>query len=241
MTQEPGRAGRARVRDALHNAGSWLLDYGYALLWQARTVLSRTDPARFGTGTAAPVLILPGVYERWPFMRPLIELLHEHGHPVHVVTRLGTNRRPVAESATIVADYLQSQDLHNVVIVAHSKGGLIGKYLMTQLDPGVRITRLIAISTPFSGSRYARYLVMPSLRAFSGTNPHLAALAADVSLNAKVVSIFGRFDPHIPEGSILPEAENVLIDTGGHFRILGHPDTRRQVLAAARAADPPQP
>ncbi|MET0955888.1 MAG: alpha/beta hydrolase, partial [Cryobacterium sp.] len=84
MTRASALTGRARMRAALHNAGSWLLDYGYALRWQARTVLSRTDPGEFGTGTAAPVLILPGVYERWPFMRPLIDALHEHGHPVHV-------------------------------------------------------------------------------------------------------------------------------------------------------------
>jgi triacylglycerol lipase len=32
---------------------------------------------------------------------------------------------------------------------------------------------------------------------------------------------------------VLPGAENVLIDIGGHFRILSHPDTHRQVLAAA--------
>ena len=228
-----------RLRRGLRNAGSWLLDYRYAVTGQVRSALSRARPDDFVSGDRAPVLILPGIYESWHFMRPLIDLLHQNGHPVHVVTPLRTNRRPVAPSAGIVAEYLRSRDLHDVVIVAHSKGGLIGKYLMTQLDPDERVARLVAISTPFSGSRYARFMLMPSLRAFAGTNPHLAALAADLRLNDRVVSIFGRFDPHIPEGSVLPGAENVLIDTGGHFRILSHPDTHRHVLRAAAATPHP--
>lgn len=222
-----------RPREAVRNAGSWLLDYRYAALAQLRGALAREDPDDFATGEAAPVLIIPGIYESWHFMRPLIRVLHEAGHPVHVVTPLHTNRRPVVPSAEIVAEYLRERELQDLVIVAHSKGGLIGKYLMTQLDPEQSVARLIAISTPFSGSRYARYMLVPSLRAFAGTNPQLAALGADARLNDRVVSVFGRFDPHIPEGSVLPGAENVLINTGGHFRILSHPETHRRVLAAA--------
>ncbi|WP_104164022.1 triacylglycerol lipase [Cryobacterium sp. N22] len=233
MTRKPGRSTRGRLGEGLRNAGSWLLDYRYAVLAQARGALARTHPDEFASGDRAPVLIIPGIYESWHFMRPLIDALHEHGHPVHVVTPLHTNRRPVVPSAEIVADYVRQRDLHGVVIVAHSKGGLIGKYLMTQLDPDNRVERMVAVSTPFSGSRYARYMPTPSLRDFAAKHPDLLALSADERLNGRVVSIFGRFDPHIPEGSILPGAENVRIDTGGHFRILSHPDTIRQVLAAA--------
>ena len=227
---------RLHGRRVLRNAGSWLLDYRYAVAEQLRGALGRSRPDDFTSGDAAPVLIIPGIYESWHFMRPLIEALHARGHPVHVVTLLQRNRRPVVASAGIVAERLRELDLHGVVIVAHSKGGLIGKYLMTRLDPRARIVRLVAISTPFSGSRYARFLPVPSLRDFAATHPELLALSADERMNARVVSIFGRFDPHIPEGSFLPGAQNVRIDTGGHFRILGHPDTERLVLAAVGRA-----
>ena len=127
MTHPAGAAVLGRLRAGLLNAGSWLLDYSYAVMAQARSARARTRPEDLNTGDRAPVLILPGVYESWHFMRPLIDVLHEHGHPVHVVTPLGTNRRPVAPSAEIAAEYLREHDLHDVVIVAHSKGGLIGK------------------------------------------------------------------------------------------------------------------
>jgi hypothetical protein len=233
VTGLPGSADRGRLREGLWKAGSWLLDYRYAVSAQLRGAVSRTSPERYASGDLAPVLIIPGIYESWHFMRPLIEALHEAGHPVHVVTPLNTNRRPVVPSAEIVAEYLRGRRLHGLVIVAHSKGGLIGKYLMSQLDPDRRVERMVAVSTPFSGSRYARYMVTPSLRDFRVKHPALLALSGDERVNGRVVSLFGRFDPHIPEGSILPGAENVRIDTGGHFRILSHPDTIRSVLAVA--------
>jgi hypothetical protein len=42
--------------------------------------------------------------------------------------------------------------------------------------------------------------------------------------------VYAGFDPHIPEGSELPGAKNVRLETGGHFRVLAHP----QVFAELR-------
>ena len=52
--------------------------------------------------------------------------------------------------------------------------------------------------------------------------------------NRKIVSIFARFDPHIPEGSALAGARNIEIDTGGHFRILA--DVRVAAVVVAELA-----
>jgi pimeloyl-ACP methyl ester carboxylesterase len=210
----------------------WFLDYVYALLWQFRAAISRTDPSVYRSGSLAPVVVLPGIYETWQFMRPVIRALHTAGHPVHVVTALQRNRRPVADAARIVADYIQRENLTDAVVVAHSKGGLIGKYILNLLDDAGRLRGMVAISTPFGGSRYARYMVMPSLRAFAVADPGIVALGADVRNNARIVSIFGLFDPHIPEGSALDGAHNIQIDTGGHFRILGNPAAIRATLDA---------
>lgn len=78
----------------LRGARWWLLDYVYAATQQARA-----RPADFRSGTKAPIVIIPGVYESWQFMRPLIQILHDHGHPVHVVAALGRNRRSLTDAA----------------------------------------------------------------------------------------------------------------------------------------------
>jgi pimeloyl-ACP methyl ester carboxylesterase len=57
-------------------------------------------------------------------------------------------------------------------------------------------------------------------------------LAAAQAANSRVVSLYGAFDPHIPEGSELPGATNVELPVAGHFRILNRPETVRAVLAA---------
>ena len=48
------------------------------------------------------------------------------------------------------------------------------------------------------------------------------------------MSIFGRFDPHIPDGSVLDGATNVLVPAVGHFRVLGSPQTHSAVLDGVR-------
>jgi triacylglycerol lipase len=215
---------------AIREGWWWLLDYVYVVTWQLRGVLSRAKPGDFTDGDLAPVLILPGIYETWQFMRPLIDTLHKRGHPVHVVPALRRNSRPVARSAEMVAEYLDREGLGDVTIVAHSKGGLIGKYVMTLPGMDARVSGMVAISTPFSGSRYARFLVIPSLRAFSLTDPGLLALAKEQRVNSRILSIFGKFDPHIPESSVLPGARNKQMDVGGHFRILGFAPTTDVVV-----------
>ncbi|WP_261163971.1 triacylglycerol lipase [Microbacterium sp. Marseille-Q6965] len=214
----------------------WLRDYAYAAFWQARSFGNRTDPEQFRTGEQTPILVIPGVYETWKFLQPLIVALHERGHPVHVVEPLRHNRRPVATGAALVAEHLEAHDLRDVVLVAHSKGGLIGKHVMALAPAAARVRGMVAVATPFGGSRYAQLMLSPTLRSFSPRNATILALARETAVNARIVSLYGRFDPHIPGGSELSGARNVVLETGGHFRILAHPRVIAEVAAMAEPA-----
>ncbi|WP_285034925.1 alpha/beta hydrolase [Plantibacter sp. ME-Dv--P-095] len=222
--------GATVIRSALRTLGWWIRDYGYAAVWQVRAFASRTDPHGFLSGDRSPVVVLPGVYETWRFLEPLIRRLHDDGHPVHVIDPLGRNDRSVPVAARLVADYLVATDLQDAVLLAHSKGGLVGKYVMSLGGSGDRITGMVAVAAPFAGSRYARLMLLPSLRIFVPNDPTILALAREAAVNPRIVSVYGRFDPHIPGGSRLDGAKNVQLDTGGHFRILAHP----RVFAEAR-------
>lgn len=221
----------------LRRARWWLADYVYAGYWQLRGFFDRTAAADFAEGSRAPILILPGVYESWRFMRPLISVLHERGHPVHVVPALGYHRRPIAESAATAANVLEELDLERVIIVAHSKGGLSGKAVMLSRS-GARVHGMVAVATPFAGSAYARLLLLPTLRAFSPSHPSIIKMAGQRDVNARIVSVYPAFDPHIPEGSELPGAKNVRLATGGHFRVLAHARVIAEVVTMAEGDDP---
>ena len=86
----------------LRKAMWWLQDYLYAAGWQVRGVLSRVQPGSFHQGHRRPVVIIPGVYENWQFMMPLIQCIHDAGHPVHVVTVLQRNKLEVPVAARMV-------------------------------------------------------------------------------------------------------------------------------------------
>ncbi|MCM3695622.1 esterase/lipase family protein [Microbacterium oleivorans] len=207
----------------LRNAVWWARDYLYALRWQVAATFTRLDPRELTNGDRTPIVILPGVYETWRFMTPLIRVMHDRGHPVHVLPVLRRNRRPVDEAAARVVEYVEERDLRGCVLLAHSKGGLVGKRAMVIDAPTGRVRAMLAVATPFGGSRYGRLMVLPSLRIFSPRSATILALSREHEVNARIVSVYGRFDPHIPEGSELPgAAKNVRLETGGHFRVLAH-------------------
>jgi triacylglycerol lipase len=227
----------------LERGWAWMLDYAYVGFWQVHGFVLREDPARYLTPAPGapdgkvPVLLIPGIYETWQFMRPIADHLHRAGHPVHVVQKLGYNRGTVEAMALLAAGYIEEHDLTDVVVVAHSKGGLIGKFLMTMSSIAPRITRLVAINTPFSGSVYANFFLLPSIRAFSPRDRTLRALLANLEINAHITSIYGRFDPHIPGGSFVEGARNIQLDTMGHFRPIADARVLQEVDRAIEAGE----
>ena len=155
-------------------------------------------------GHAAADRAAARLWETWHFLKPLVEHLHRAGHPVHVLANLGWNGGTVDAAAALTVEHLREHDLTDAVVVAHSKGGLIGKAAMLDAVDGGRIRAMAAISTPFSGSIYARYAPIRTIRAFSPRDPTTLRLAANLEVNARITSIYGAFDPHIPGGPSCP-------------------------------------
>jgi hypothetical protein len=120
-----------------------------------------------------------------------------------------------------------------VVIVAHSKGGLIGKQVLLD-DVEGRVRRLVAIATPFSGSVLARLVPSRPVRAMGPDDATILALAGRPEINHLITSICPSFDPHIPTGSHLEGATNIPVAAIGHFRVLADPDVLDAVIAAVR-------
>lgn len=209
-------------------AGWWALDYLYAGWRQLAALFLRRPPARWSRDAAVTVVLLPGVYESWGFVKPLGEALSRAGHRVLVSDGLGYNRRTIAEAADVVAGALERD--HEIVLVGHSKGGLIGKHLLVDAAPGVR--GLVAVATPFAGARRARFFRDPVVRALLPGDETIVMLGSAASVNARIVSVFGTFDPHVPDGSALDGATNVRVPVAGHFRILGARATHRAVIDA---------
>lgn len=255
LSQAPGLHNGAMSTDASARPASWVqrnwwwaLDYLYAARQQMAILAPpwtvgrpRPAPSHWQRGSAElpEVVLLPGVYEHWTFLRPLGDALSAAGHQVRVMHGLGINRRTIDETAERLALTLAAMPIPAAgrVLVAHSKGGLVGKRLLlssTALaeSASAGLLGLVAVCTPFQGSRLARLMVDPSIREFLPTGTAIVSLGRETSVNGRIVSIFGRFDPHIPDGSVLDGAANVAVPGVGHFLVLAHAATHRAVIDA---------
>ncbi|GAA3642259.1 hypothetical protein GCM10022200_27540 [Microbacterium awajiense] len=226
----------------------WAADYFYAGRRQLAVLtppwtIGRPRPVPDGwqAGDAAlpEIVLVPGVYEHWTFLRPLGDALAARGHRVTVVHGLGMNRRSIPATGERLARLLASRPAPSAgrVIVAHSKGGLIGKSVLVAAENGEAtgdLLGVVAIATPFGGSRRAALFVDPSIRAFLPRNETIVALGQASGVNGRIVSVFGPYDPHILEGSALVGATNVEVTTAGHFRVLGAASTHEAAIDGVR-------
>ena len=104
-------------------------------------------------------------------------------------------------------------------------------HLVPTLDPR-DVERIVAIdhSDPHTVLGIHRVGDVTVVRAFRPNDETILTLGRDASVNGRIVSVFGPWDPHIPEGSSLDGATNIAVPTAGHFRVLGAAATVRAVL-----------
>ena len=224
----------ARLRDSAWGIG---LDYAWAFSTRAGYLRSRHPPESLLQGAGNPVLLIPGVHEPWRYLLTIGRRLNAAGHPVHALPQLGYNIAPIAETAARAQRYLDDNDLRRVTIVGHSKGGLVGKHMMAFDDLDGRIDKLVAITTPFSGSDRAKYVPVPTVRQFRPGNALLGTLAENLEVNSRITSIYPELDQVIPNGSHLEGATNIVVPLVGHFRLLSDPRVIEAVHRAVGGVD----
>lgn len=230
------------IRRVLARAATWALDYVDATRGQLHAFVRRTVPY----DVAAPpggvtVVLLPGVWEPWRYLEPLARRLAARGLGVRAVPALGYNLAPFVEAVPLVRAAIEDLE-GDVVLVAHSKGGLTGKRVLVDwardaiegtAPSGVRLVGLVAIATPFEGSTRARLVPWwRSLTELRDGSPALVALAAETEANARIVALVPSWDPHVPSSAPLAGAEVVRLRTAGHFSSVRAPETLEQVAAA---------
>ncbi len=165
-------------------------------------------------------------------LRKFGDLISLKGYPVYIVPSLGHNFTDIAKSARLVGEVIDKNNLTNIIIVGHSKGGLIGKYLLLDEKYDNAIKVIIAIATPFAGGKLAKLVPHKSYRELSPNSKLLKKLQENNSANSKIVSIFPQFDPLIwsKESSYLEGAKNIELDKKGHDAIITDLDAIQEVI-----------
>lgn len=210
----------------MKNIGAWLIDYAYMIKGGIGMYAHRNPPKHYlgyVLEDKNPVILIPGVFWRWGFLKQLGDRISLQGHPVYIVQKLGNNLKTISDSAALVREIIDENNLRNVVLIAHSKGGIIGKYLMVHLNSDQKVKGMISVATPYSGSLMSKLL---PIRAVKGELNVDSSVIRDLSshkdVNPKIISISPVFDNHVwsKEGSFLKGAKNITVNVKGHHKIV---------------------
>jgi triacylglycerol lipase len=214
----------------------WIIDYCYLLVGKLLMHVYRKPPKRYLNHVVKgknPIVIIQGKSNRWGFLKKLSDAISKLGYPVYIVHKLGSNRLDIPTSAKIVREIIDKNNLRNVTLLGHSKGGVVGKYILIHEDIDRRIDHLIAIAAPFSGSKIVDHFPHnKSLREFSPKSKIIQEISSNKKVDSKIISIMPEFDNHIwaDKGSYLEGAMNVKIATKGHHKIVFDKNTIKKII-----------
>ena len=190
-----------------------------------------------------PVLLLHGIGCNagvWTDMRAF--LAREGIAPVYAMS-YGPPFIPIATTAPQIAEKIyqieRDTGASQVVIVAHSMGGLVARSYLRAFGPS-HVRRLVTIGTPYAGSKHAWLMSGASLADTRPGSPYLASLANPVDDEQAVptVSIWSWHDTMVtPQDSPrLPYGENVVLAKVAHNALISDQGVQRLVAIEIRKA-----
>jgi len=216
----------------MRRIGYWITDYLYLLRGQSNLFIYRRPPDHYLghiVENKGPVLFIPGLLERWSFFAKIADKLSLLGHPVYVIPNLGQNLKDIPYSAKVISELIEQNKLQQVTVIAHSKGGLIGKYLLANYN---KVKKLIAIATPFAGAKPAKYVPLYHFQELTPRSKVINDLISNKEVNKKIVSIYPIFDNHIwpQESPYLDGAKNIQVNIHGHHKVLFSEDVINKIV-----------
>lgn len=214
------------MKKHLTKAKSWLEDHLH-LVKNMSVMYIRRNPPRHYLGYIRdgkiPVLVLPGIFCRWAFLKPLADHISLLGHPVYILPELKNNVLDIPSAALLVEKLLLEKNLKHVVVVAHSKGGLIAKWAMVYHNPHGHLEGLVAVASPFSGSALGRLFPHYAAKELGADSQVVQDLAKRTEVNSRIISIIPEYDGYVwhDKGSYLEGAmENINVAVSGHIKLL---------------------
>jgi pimeloyl-ACP methyl ester carboxylesterase len=178
-------------------------------------------------GTAAPVVLIPGIYCNAAVWRSIARRLAARGMKNLVAVTLEPPLASIDALAHQLAGEIEriceATQAAQVVLVGHSMGGLIARAYLR--DHGAaRVARVITLGSPHHGSALARLAIGANGAQLRPGNPWLAALNATEHAPPPVpiVSLFTWNDNFVApqDSAILAHATNIPFVGVGHLTLL---------------------
>ena len=184
-----------------------------------------------------PVLLLHGVLCNAGVLHPLKRYLAARGiGPLYALSYgppLASIESFAGQTAEKIDAILAATLARQVVIVAHSMGGLVARAYIRR-HGGTKLRRVITIGAPHRGSVLAHVFPGRSLSQLRPRSAWLAELGASApAAGPPIVSLWSWHDSMVaPQtSSVLERAENVALTGIGHNALLSDPEVFRRIAA----------
>ena len=152
--------------------------------------------------TKYPIVLVHGMMAKnfpfFPAFRFIADFLRAQGLSIYVANHdgVGTIANNAAQLKAEISDILKKEGCEKVNLIAHSKGGLDSRYMISKLGMAEHVASLTTLSTPHHGSRLsAALLKIPAFlaktiaffidvffRIFRDKNPNTLALARELTV-----------------------------------------------------------
>lgn len=175
-------------------------------------------PEEWGKGTKGDVIIVPGFNETWIFQKTLANFLNKNGYRIHTIPTIDHNTHTITHCVREIESYIRIKKLNKVILLAHSKGGLIVENVINTSPIHKNIEKAFTLSVPYKGTIWG-YAGFQNLNELSF---HSKKLAKKSSRNKKIINMYSIIDQHvIPNRNLLLDgATNIQVKTYWHTRIL---------------------
>ena len=197
-----------------------------------------------------PVLLVHGLIDNRSIFTVMRRGLRRRGFAQTCTWNYSPLLRDVARGARDLGEHVEricQQTGHDRVhVVGHSLGGLIARYYVQRMDGDERVTSLVTLGTPHSGSVLAHVLPTPLVRQLRPGSPVLRELEEPApGCRTPVTAVYSDLDQVVlPTSSGRCDhpdlrARNVLVRGVGHMSLPIHPavvDEVAATLAGLRSA-----
>ena len=191
---------------------------------------------------AMPVLLLHGVLCNAGVWHSMKKYLTRHGiGPIYALSYgppLASIDLFAEQTAEKIDAILAATGAEQVVMVAHSMGGLVARAYLRRYG-GAKVRRLITVGAPHQGSMLAYIFPGISLSQLRPRNAWLSELhASGTTDHPPIVSLWSWHDSMVaPQtSSVLERAENVALMGIGHNALLRDPEVFERVAAEIERA-----
>ena len=195
-----------------------------------KATFHKKPPRNWESGKSGNAILIPGFLGSWYYLRKTGNFLNNLGYKIHIVTSIERNIYPISYGVNEIKKYILKHNLSKLIIVAHSKGGIISRLLLQDTEMEKRVKEVINLSVPNIGTLWGVLRIF-NVHELTPWSKQIKEVNKNQNGIKKIINIYPEADPYvIPNKSLYQEgARNIQVNIVGHVNILNSPITLEKI------------